>query len=115
MTEHRSIESPNLSDLPARLRTDRYLANILGVMGPRVPRGKQVADGFVRLVERTLAEYNHGRSALFAFMEPTHELHQYFSAQDHFENCVQLLHRAISYLDRLRRMGLQIDGAGPFV
>lgn len=52
--------------LEASLRSKRQLGNLLGVHGPHTPRGKQVADGFVRLVEKAILEYQASRERLLA-------------------------------------------------
>jgi len=63
------------------------------------------------LVEKSLLEYEALRSKLISFLgEGAAE--DYHRAQDHAESCVNALHRAIEYLDRLRAKGLRrIDGS----
>jgi hypothetical protein len=96
--------------LETSLRSKRQLGLLLGVHGPHTPRGKQIADGFVRLVEKTILEYQSSRERLFAFLKDG-IADDYFRAQDHFETSIQSLHRTITYLDRLRGMGFrQADG-----
>jgi hypothetical protein len=96
--------------LETSLRSKRQLGLLLGVHGPHTPRGKQIADGFVRLVEKTILEYQSSRERLLAFLKEG-IADDYCRAQDHFETSIQSLHRAITYLDRLRGMGLrQADG-----
>lgn len=97
--------------LEASLRSKRLIGNLLGVHGPHTPRGKQIADGFVRLVEKAILEYQASRERLLAFLE-NGEADDHFRAQDHFETSLQSTHRAITYLDRLRNMGFrQTDGS----
>jgi len=106
---------PTLQQLETSLRGKRMLGNILGVHGPPTPRGKQIADGYVRLVEKTILEYQASRERLVLFMDGDGDFDNYCRAQDHLESTVQSLHRAILYLERLRRQGfLQADGS-PFV
>ncbi len=105
---------PGLSDLDSSLRGKRLLGRIMGVHGPSTPRGLQIADGYVRLVEKTLLEYECARKEMHSFMADS-ALDRYLRAQDHFESCVQSLHRAITYLDRLRRMGLRRSDGTPFI
>jgi hypothetical protein len=96
--------------LETSLRSKRQLGLLLGVHGPHTPRGKQIANGFVRLVEKTILEYQSSRERLLAFLKDG-IADDYFRAQDHFETSTQSLHRAITYLDRLRGMGFrQVDG-----
>ncbi len=101
---------PSLSNLETSLRGKRVLGRIMGVLGPPSARGLQIADGFVRLVERTIIEYENSRRDLLSFSSKG-TIENYFRAQDHFETCLQLLHRSILYLDRLRLLGFrQADG-----
>jgi hypothetical protein len=109
------LRLPDLTDLPLRLRNDRMLGNMLGIHGPPTPRGKQLADGYVRLVERTLIEYEAGRAAMNRFLAAERGPEHYYAAQDHFENCVRCLHRAIEFLERLRRAGLKDGSGSPFI
>lgn len=92
------------------LRSKRSLGRLLGVHGRGTPRARQVADGFVRLVEKTVLEYEASREKFIEFMSEG-AADDLFRAQDHFESCIQSLHRAIAYLDRLRSLGIrQTDG-----
>lgn len=101
-------------DLEVSLRSKRLLGNLLGVHGPHTKRGKQIADGFVRLVEKAILEYQACRQRYFAFHEKG-EFDDHCRAQDHFETSIQSAHRAIAYLDRLRAMNIrQADGV-PFI
>lgn len=108
------LQMPNLSDLDSSLRGKRLLGRIMGVHGPATPCGLQIADGYVRLVEKTIFEYESARKEMQSFMA-NGVLEHYLRAQDHFETCVQSLHRTIIYLDRLRRMGLRQSNGTPFV
>ena len=105
---------PSLSDLEPSLRGKRFLGRILGVHGPPSARRLQIADGFVRLVEKTIIEYENTRRELLSFLSAG-VMDNYFRAQDHFETCLQSLHRAILYLDRLRRLGFRHPDGTPFV
>lgn len=105
---------PSLGHLEMSLRGKRELGHILGVHGPPTPRGKQIADGYVRLVEKTILEYQESREKLVAFLKDG-TLDHYFRAQDHFESSTQSLHRAILYLDRLRRLGFRQADGSPFI
>lgn len=106
---------PTLRQLETSLRGKRMLGNIMGVHGPATPRGKQIADGYVRLVEKTILEYQASRERLVLFMDGDGDFDNYCRAQDHIESTVESLHRAILYLEQLRRQGfLQADGS-PFV
>ena len=96
------------------LRSKRQLGHFLGVAAPAQPKGRQIVDGLVRLSDKSVCEYQACREALLTFLRhgnPDH-LHR---AQDHFESCVQSLHRAMNYLERLRTLGYRTDGGHPLV
>lgn len=56
-------------DLEMSLRGKRELGKILGVHGIGTPRARQIADGFVRLVEKTVLEYTASRERLVEFLK----------------------------------------------
>lgn len=96
--------------LELSLRSKRSLGRLLGVHGWSTPRARQVADGFVRLVEKAVLEYEASRERFIEFLGEG-AADDLFRAQDHFESCIQSLHRAIAYLDRLRKLDIrQTDG-----
>jgi len=95
---------PSLEHLERSLRSKRDLGKQLGAHARPSGRARQIADGYVRLVEKALLEYEDSRSNLLAFLADGTADHQH-RAQDHFESCVQSLHRAIEYLERLRGFG----------
>ncbi len=101
-------------DLEASLRSKRLVGNLLGVHGPHTKRGKQIADGFVRLVEKAILEYQACRQRFYVFHEKG-EFDDHCRAQDHFETSIQSAHRAIAYLDRLRAMNIRQAEGGPFI
>ncbi len=105
---------PNLEHLERSLRSKRDLGKLLGVHAQPSGRARQIADGYVRLVEKTLLEYEESRSKLLAFLADGTADHEH-RAQDHFESCVQSLHRAIEYLERLRAFGYKRGDGAPFV
>lgn len=104
---------PQLS-VEASLRSKRALGRLLGVHGPPAPDGRQLADGYVRLVEKTILEYQAARAKLIAFLRDGFA-DDYYRAQDHFESSTHSLHRAIEYLDRLRRRGFRQADGSPFI
>jgi hypothetical protein len=108
------LRMPSLSNLDTSLRGKRFLGRIMGVHGPPSTRGLQIAAGFVRLVEKTIIEYESTRRNLFSFFSDG-LMGNYFRAQDHLETCLQSLHRAILYLIRLRRLGFRQADGKPFV
>jgi len=90
----KKLKMPALDGLDLSLRSRRFLGNLLGVHGPPTPRGRQIADGYVRLVEKTALEYEKARSKFAAYLRDG-ILDDYFRAQDHFESCIHSLHRSI--------------------
>jgi hypothetical protein len=107
------VNMPMLT-LETSLRSKRQLGLLLGVQRTNTPRGKQLADGFVRLVEKTILEYQASRERLIAFLKDGFP-DDCFRAQDHFESSIQSLHRAIRYLEGLRRKGFQQADGTAFV
>jgi hypothetical protein len=94
-----------------KLLEGSLLGKLFGVHVQPGDRGREIADGYVRLVEKALLEYQESRATLIAFLADGTADHQH-RAQDHFESCIQSLHRAILYLERLRRLGYRrADGA----
>jgi hypothetical protein len=69
----------------------------------------------VRLVEKAILEYQASREKLVLFMVGGGEYDNYCRAQDHLESSVQSLHRAILYLEQLRRLGLRQADGSPFI
>ena len=110
----KSLRMPSLEGLETSLLSKRFLGNVLGVHGPRLPRSKQITDGFVRLIEKTVIEYLHAREKLNAFLREGYA-DDLFRAQDHFESCVQSLHRAVLYFERLRQFGFRGPDGSPFI
>jgi hypothetical protein len=105
---------PSLDHLETSLRSKRDIGKLLGVHAQPSGRARQIADGYVRLVEKAILEYNEARNILIAFLSDgtADHLHR---AQDHFESCVQALHRALIYFDRLRNFGYKRQDGTPFI
>lgn len=101
-------------DLEALLGGKRLLGTLLGVHRPDSMRGKQISDGFVRLVEKAILEYQACRERFFAFHEKG-SFDDRCRAQDHFETSIQSAHRAIAYLERLRTLNLRQVSGAPFI
>ena len=86
----------------------------MGVHAQPSGRARQIADGYVRLVEKVVLEYQESRTNLVTFLATGTADHEY-RAQDHFESCVQSLHRAMEYLEQLRRFGYKRSDGTPFI
>lgn len=105
---------PCIGHLKYSLRPKRDLGQILGMHKLPSGRGKQIADGFVRLAEKAAIEYVEARATLFEFLEMGNADDEY-RAGDHFESCIQSLHRAINYLERLKSLGYKRGDGSPLV
>jgi hypothetical protein len=90
------------------------MRNVLGAYGVPTLHAKQIVDGYVRLVERSIVEYQRARAAIYRLLQPG-GLQDYYDAQDHFENCIHNVHRAILYLERLRRFGFRKRDGSVFI
>lgn len=101
-------------DLDGTMRSRRQLGKVLRVHGPFEPNAGLIADGLVRLVDKTILEYQACYGRLCSFYDAGY-LSEYHRAQDHFESCVQALHKAICYTDRLRGMGYRSPDGEPLV
>jgi len=108
------LKIPSLGELELSLRSRRQLGRILEVQGPPSARGKQLADWYVRLTEKTIIEYEETRQKLYKFLQDGFA-DDYYRSQDHFETCINSLHRSIQYLDRLRGLGLRLSDGKPFI
>jgi hypothetical protein len=100
--------------LDATLRAKRQLGHSLGVSAPRESKGKRLVDGLIRLSDKSAVEYQDARRSLLLFLRNGNPDH-YHRAQDHFESCVQSLHRAINYLERLRSLGYRLSTGAALV
>jgi hypothetical protein len=105
---------PSLRHLEGSLRSKRDLGKVLGLHGQPISRGRQLADGYVRLVEKTVLEFEASRDTLIVFLSEGYA-DQMFRSQDHFESCVQSMHKAILFLDRLRHLDLRRADGSSFV
>jgi hypothetical protein len=105
---------PGLDHLEVSLRSKRELGQLLGVHAQPRGRARQIADGYVRFVEKTVLEYREARTHLIRFLAEgtVDDLHR---AQDHFESCIQSLHRALIYVERLRGFGYKRGDGTPFI
>jgi hypothetical protein len=105
---------PSLEQLEQSLRSKRDFGKLLEVHTQPSGRARQIADGYVRLVEKVVLEYQESRTQLVAFLADGTADHEH-RAQDHFESCVQSLHRAMEYLEHLRRFGYKRRDGTPFI
>lgn len=105
---------PSIDHLETSLRGKRELGQLLGVHAQPSGRAGQIADGYVRLVEKAVLEYKEAKNHFIGFLAEgtVDDLHR---AQDHFESCIQSLHRALIYFERLRGFGYKRGDGTPFI
>lgn len=87
----------------------------MGVHAPSQAAGpdRLVMVMFASLKKQYWSIKSRERSWLLFFADGTAD-HEY-RAQDHFESCVQSLHRAMEYLEHLRRFGYKRGDGTPFI
>jgi hypothetical protein len=79
--------------------------------GPPLPPGHTAVGlltNFVRLVDKSLREYDAARAELLLYGEP-HEglpVSPYLRAIDHMENCISATHRSVLNANALRSLGV---------
>lgn len=100
--------------LQGSLRSKRHLGYVLGVNSPKELKGRRVVDGVIRLADKACLEYMASRDTMAKFLEQGYA-DDLFRAQDHFESCIIALHRAIRFLERLRKMGYKLSDGTPLV
>ncbi|MGZ4531166.1 MAG: hypothetical protein ACXVXP_02310 [Mycobacteriaceae bacterium] len=87
---------------------DRVLAG--GPTGfPQSPSALGLLSNFVRLVDKSLREYDAARAELTVYVEPhegTLRTSPYIRAVDHMENCVGATHRSVLNAKALRELGV---------
>jgi len=78
---------------------------------PDSPLGRSHLVNFVRATDKALREYEFGRVSAADFMAHKDEgrVSPYFKAIDHFESSINATFRALSYCDRLRKLGLPVE------
>jgi hypothetical protein len=107
---------PDLSALSPKALLSQILNLVLAGGGPTDPVPRLYATAFVRLADKTLREYETARVEMEEFVTtPSSHLSPYFTAIGHFETCVHSLHRALCFLERLRRVGLKRNDGTPLV
>jgi hypothetical protein len=102
---------PSLQLLEGSLRSKRDLGKLLGVHVQPGDRGRQIADGYVRLVEKALLEYQESRATLIAFLADGTADHQH-RAQD-LARWIEQLHEFAALLSRVHLVVGPSPEAGP--
>jgi hypothetical protein len=99
----RRCEMPDLSNLSGKLTIDYFLNYAFGntelqMSGP----GQAQFLNFIRLVDKTLLEYEPARFDLQNYVNSDNRTSLFMRCVDHMENCVDSLHRSFLHLDGLR-------------
>ncbi len=105
---------PSIDHLESSLKPKHDLGKIIGVYKFPDVRGMQITDGFVRLVDKAVIEYRESRSRLIKFLAQG-MADDGCRASYHFESCIQSLHKAINYIERLRHLGYSRGDNSPLI
>ena len=94
---------PDLSDLHANLTLDYFLNRTLGNAGLQMKGSGQAQFlNLVRLVDKTLLEYESARQYLQQYVESDNRTSLFMRCVGHMENCIDSLNRAFSHLEGLK-------------
>jgi hypothetical protein len=96
-------EMPSLSNLSSTLTIDYLLNYTFGNAGLQIvgPGGYQFLN-LIRLVDKTLLEYEQAREYLQRYVDSHNKTSLFMRCVDHMENCVDSLNRVFLHLDGLR-------------
>jgi hypothetical protein len=99
----RRCEMPDLSNLSGKLTIDYFLNYAFGNTGLQMSGpGQAQFLNFIRLVDKTLLEYEPARFDLQNYVNSDNRTSLFMRCVDHMENCVDSLHRSFLHLDGLR-------------
>lgn len=97
------FDIPDVDDGP--IRPGRALQKIFRADGPRDYRDNAVLENLTRLVQHAALDYRLGKEATLKYWtdHSTLQISAILRASTHFETCVTNVHRAIGYLNVIRR------------
>jgi hypothetical protein len=96
-------EMPDLSNLPSKLVSGYFLNSTFGKAGLHMSgTGQAQFLNFIRLVDKTLLEYEQARLYLQRYVDSHNRTSLFMRCVDHMENCVDSLHRSFLHLHGLR-------------
>ena len=99
----RRCEMPDLSNLSGKLTIDYFLNYAFGNTGLQMSGpGQAQFLNFIRLVDKTLLEYEQARLDLQSYVDSDNRTSLFMRCVDHMENCVDSLHRSFLHLNGLR-------------
>ena len=97
----------NLSELKTSLAQSMVLRHAFPGEKPPQFKPSEINAAFVRLVDKAILEYERARKQLerYAYKKyPMRPLIALFRAADEFENCITSVHRAIRFLNCIKRI-----------
>jgi hypothetical protein len=96
-------DMPDLSKLSAKLTIDHTLNWTFRGVGLQMDGpGQAQFLNLVRLVDKTLLEYENARQYLQRYLNSHNQIGLFMRCVDHMENCVDSLNRVLSHLEGLR-------------
>ena len=96
---------PDLSHLDSKNSLNAILNMLLGGRGIAGHPGHGLLTSYVRLMDKTILEYEAARSALTEWLTtPNNVMSPLFRTIDHLETCVDSLHRVSVFAERLRQL-----------
>ncbi|HEX9003361.1 MAG TPA: hypothetical protein VGB07_25865 [Blastocatellia bacterium] len=104
----------NLSDLDQKLILNRMLNFVFGRVGIQTRPAAQLANNFVRLVDRAILEHELAHAEFKLYVE-RRGLERFIRGQGHLETCIQSFHRSLNYVDALRGLGLRLADGTPLI
>ena len=101
---------PDLSHLDSKNSLNAILNMLFGARGIPGHPGQGLLTSYVRVMDKTILEYEAARSALTEWLTtPNNVMSPLFRTIDHLETCVDSLNRVSEFAERLRRL----EGAPP--
>jgi hypothetical protein len=118
MTKKRYLEKLEMPALP-KLRVPSAASNHLARLillkeGPKTRRTFNLTISFLRLADFSALEYLRARSALSSFATDR-AVNRFFEGICHLENCIVSMHRALLFMQQIRRLGLLTHDGVPIV
>ena len=101
-----NLEMPALPKLRVPSAASNHLARLILLKeGPKTRRSFNLTISFLRLADFSALEYLRARSALSSF-STERAVNRFFEGICHLENCIVSMHRALLFIQQIRRLGL---------
>lgn len=96
---------PDLSSLFRKNILNAILAHIFNAAGVRTTRTRILLQAFIRVVDKSLEDYELARIAFDEYVNRTSNrtLHPLFRAVGHMENCIGSIYRAVGFAKKLKQ------------